>query len=548
MKKILILLSAAFLLTCCSRHSQLSTDVAIPLPTMGWSSWNTYRVNISDSLIMSQADAMVATGLKDAGYNHINIDDGYFGGRDTETGQLLIHPTRFPGGMKPVVDHIHSLGLKAGIYSDAGSNTCGNYYDRDTIARGVGFYGHDQQDADFFFKELGFDFIKVDFCGGNAPQNVDRLALEPQERYTAIRRAIDATGRTDVRLNVCRWDFPGIWVRDIATSWRISHDISDRWIAVYSIIRQSLYLSAYAGGGHYNDMDMLEVGRSLSAEEDKTHFGLWCIMASPLLIGCDLTTLRPETLELLTNPELIALNQDPLGLQAYVAAHEGNTYVLVKDIEERFGRTRAVAFFNPSSETVHMSADLVDLELDGAVSVRDLFARQDLGEVSGNLEVDVPAHGTRIFRLTAQERLERVRYEAETAWLSDYQELYNNRVFQTATYSPDEACSGRMCVTQLGYKPTNDLQWREVYSRNGGEYSFTLRCLSPEARTIYLSVGSGVAREVKVPAAADWQDVELTITLEPGVNVVCLRNDRGPMPDVDYADIKPVRLEHTSRG
>lgn len=548
MRKILILLSAAILLTCCSRHSQLPTDAAIQLPTMGWSSWNTYRVNISDSLIMSQADAMVATGLKDAGYNHINIDDGYFGGRDAETGQLLIHPTRFPGGMKPVVDHIHSLGLKAGIYSDAGSNTCGNYYDRDTIARGVGFYGHDQQDADFFFKELGFDFIKVDFCGGNAPQNVDRLALDPQERYAAIRRAIDATGRTDVRLNVCRWDFPGIWVRDIATSWRISHDISDRWIAVYSIIRQSLYLSAYAGGGHYNDMDMLEVGRSLSAEEDKTHFGLWCIMASPLLIGCDLTTLRPETLELLTNPELIALNQDPLGLQAYVAAHEGNTYVLVKDIEERFGRTRAVAFFNPSSETVHMSADLVDLELDGAVSVRDLFARQDLGEVSGNLEVDVPAHGTRIFRLTAQERLERVRYEAETAWVSDYQELYNNRVFQTATYSPDEACSGRMCVTQLGYKPTNDLQWREVYSRNGGEYRFTLRCLSPEARTIYLTVGSGVAREVKVPAAADWQDVELTITLEPGVNVVCLRNDRGPMPDVDYADIKPVRLEHTSRG
>ena len=539
-KPLLVALPLAILLNCCTEQVQKQPDNAIQLPTMGWSSWNTYRVHISDSLIMSQADAMVATGLKDAGYNHINIDDGYFGGRDAATGRLLIHPTRFPGGMKPVVDHIHALGLKAGIYSDAGTNTCGNYYDRDTIARGVGFYGHDQQDADFFFKELGFDFIKVDFCGGNAPQNTDRLALDPQLRYTAIRRASDATGRPEVRLNVCRWDFPGVWVRDIATSWRISHDISDRWWSLLSIIRQNLYLSAYAGGGHYNDMDMLEVGRSLSAEEDRTHFGLWCIMASPLLIGCDLTTLRPGTLALLTNPELIALDQDPLGLQAYVAAHEGDTYVLVKDVKERFGRTRAVAFFNPSEESVCIGIDLLNLELSGPVAVRDLFECRDLGEVSGRLEADVPAHGTRIFRLTGKERLERVRYEAETAWLSDYQELYNNRVFQTAAYTPDEACSGRMAVTQLGYKPTNDLQWRDVYSRQGGDYRLTLRCFAPEERTIYLSVGPGPAREIKVPAAAGWQDVALTLRLESGVNVVCLRNDRGPLPDIDYADISPA--------
>ena len=122
----------------------------MPLPTMGWSSWNTYRVNISDSLIMSQADAMVSSGLADVGYNHINIDDGYFGGRDPSSGQLLIHPGRFPGGMRRVVDHIHSLGLKAGIYSDAGATTCGSYYDNGTIARGVGLFGHDAQDARFF--------------------------------------------------------------------------------------------------------------------------------------------------------------------------------------------------------------------------------------------------------------------------------------------------------------------------------------------------------------------------------------------------------------
>ena len=527
-------------LAACTAAPGPQPSAGIQLPTMGWSSWNTYRVHISDSLIMSQADAMVATGLAEAGYNHINIDDGYFGGRDAVTGQLLIHPTRFPKGLKPVVDHVHALGLKAGIYSDAGANTCGSYYDRDTIARGVGFYGHDQQDADYFFKELGFDFVKVDFCGGNAPQNTDRLALDPQERYTAIRQAIDATGRTDVRLNVCRWDFPGIWVRDVATSWRISHDITDQWWSLKSIIGQSLYLSAYAGGGHYNDMDMLEVGRALSAEEDKTHFGLWCIMASPLLIGCDLTTLRPEALELLTNRELIALDQDPLGLQAYVVQHEGDTYVLVKDLEERFGRVRAVAFYNPTEETQRMGIDFRELEFSGPVAVRDLFARQDLGDVSGRLETDVPAHGTRIFRLVGEERLERSRYEAETAWLSDYQELYNNQFFHTAAYTPVPECSGGMAVTQLGYKPTNDLQWRDVYSRRGGQYRLTLRCLSPEERVIYLSVSPERALPVQIPASPKWQDVSVTVRLEPGVNCIRLANDREAMPDIDYLDIQPV--------
>ena len=525
---------------CTAIPKSPAEDSPIQLPTMGWSSWNTYRVNISDSLIMAQADAMVETGLLEAGYNHINIDDGYFGGRDPLTGRLLIHPTRFPGGLARVVDHIHSLSLKAGIYSDAGRNTCGSFWDKDSIAVGVGLYGHDSQDADFFFRELGFDFIKVDFCGGNAPQNTDHLALDPRERYTAIRRAIDATGRKDVRLNVCRWDFPGVWVRDVATSWRISHDISDNWRSLRSIISQNLYLSAYAGGGHYNDMDMLEVGRSLSQEEDRTHFGLWCIMSSPLLIGCDLTTLRSETLHLLTNKDLIALDQDPLGLQAYVLEHEDGTYVLVKDLEERFGTRRAVALYNPTEEEKFIGVDFDRAELGGRVEVRDLFGQRDLGSMEGRLEVKVPAHGTRIFRLDGERRLERRRYEAETAYLSDYQELYNNLSFHTASYTPDPLCSGGMAVTLLGGRPTNDLQWRDVHSMEGGRYVLALRCLSPENRLIYLSVGGGPAKEIRVRANEDWQDVEVEVTLEKGVNTVRLCNDRGFMPDIDFMELSPI--------
>ncbi len=539
--KFILLLSLLAAVSCTTPKQRSSTE--IQLPTMGWSSWNTYSVNISDSLIMSQADAMASSGLADAGYNHINIDDGYFGGRDPQTGQLLIHPTRFPNGMKKVVDHIHSLGLKAGIYSDAGANTCGSYYNRDTIARGVGLYGHDQQDADFFFKELGFDFIKVDFCGGNAPQNSDRLALDPQERYTAIRRAIDNTGRSDVRLNVCRWDFPGVWVRDVAISWRMSHDIGDRWQSVKSIIGQSLYLSAYAGGGHYNDMDMLEVGRSMSSEEDKTHFGIWCIMSSPLLIGCDMTTLRSEAFDLLTNRDLIALDQDPLGLQAYVVQHIGETYVFVKDIEERFSGIRAVAFYNPADEPCHMGIDLKDLDLAGGAQVRDLFERKDIGTVTDRLEADVPAHGTRIYRLAAKQRLERVRYEAETAWLSDYQELYNNQAFQTATYTPVEGCSGGVAVTKLGFKPTNDIQWRDIWSPKGGEYKLTLRCLTNEPRgnIIYLSDNPDNARQVRIAPDTEWQDVEVTVNLKPGLNTIRIANDRSGIPDIDYMELQPLR-------
>ena len=157
---------------------------------MGWSSWNTYRVNISDSLILCQAEALVGFGLDTVGYRYVNIDDGYFGGRDLASGELKFHPVRFPVGLKPVVDGIHALGLKAGIYSDAGRSTCGSFWDNDTIALNVGLYGHESRDCRLFFKDLGFDFIKIDFCGGDAKQNGEHLSLDPRKQYGIIRDAV----------------------------------------------------------------------------------------------------------------------------------------------------------------------------------------------------------------------------------------------------------------------------------------------------------------------------------------------------------------------
>ena len=397
-------------------------------PTMGWSSWNTFALNISESIIKGQADAIVSKGLAAVGYNHINIDDGYFGGRDKTTGKLKIHPTRFPNGLQPVVDYIHKKGLKAGIYSDGGHNTCGSYHGGDKDGVGVGLYEHDQQDCDMFFKDLGFDFIKVDFCGGDPIHNKDGLDLNEKQRYTDIAKAIKNTGRNDVRMNICRWAYPGTWANNAGFSWRTTGDIFPSWDSVKGIIAENLYMSAYSSKGHYNDMDMLEVGvnkwgNQLTNEEAKTHFGMWCIMNSPLLIGCDITSLSTTNLNLLKNTELIALNQDTLYQQAYLAKKVNGCYIMVKDIETAYGLKRAFAIYNPNDGQRSVTMNFSDIDLADSVSLHDCFTKKDVGQFLGTYKVTVPAHGTKIYVAQAQTRLERVRYEAETGYSKAYSEI-----------------------------------------------------------------------------------------------------------------------------
>ena len=509
-------------------------------PTMGWSSWNTYGVNINENLIKRQADAMVSKGLKDVGFDHINIDDGYFGGRDKTDGHLLIHKTRFPNGLKPIVEYIHSKGLKAGIYSDAGRNTCGSMFNGDATGKGVGLYEHDQQDADYFFNDCGFDFIKVDFCGGSYYHNEDHLVLDEQQRYTAISQAIKNTGRTDVRMNACRWAYPGTWVSDVAFSWRTTGDINNSWGSVKDILAENLYLSAYCHDGHFNDMDMLEVGRSLSVEEDKTHFGMWCIMASPLLIGCDMTNIKSQTLTLLKNKELIALNQDPLYQQAYVAGLTNGCHILVKDIETQNGTKRAFALYNPNDDARAATIKFSQIDLAGKVQLRDVFQKKDLGDFENQYEVTIPAHGTRIYVAEGETRLERTRYEAETAYISDYQEIKNNQAEKTGIYEAADYCSAGYKAGWLGQSEQNDLQWRNVYSDNGGKYRLTIAYISGENRNITVSVNGKKVQTVNVNSGG-WSTVgrrNIDINLEKGYNIIRLSNATGWMPDIDYMELK----------
>ena len=368
-------------------------------PMMGWASWNSYRVNISEDLIKRQADALVRGGFAAAGYNYVNIDDGWFGGRD-KSGRNTVHAKRFPNGLKPVADYIHAKGLKAGIYSDAGENTCGWYFDGEKQAVKVGFYGHEEEDARLYFDEWGFDFVKVDFGGCTDNGNEAHVWMDPKERYTAVANAIAKTKRgKDVLMNVCCWRFPGAWVSDVAVSWRVSGDVAEKWESVKGIINVASYLARFQKPGHYNDLDMLEVGRGMSAEEDRTHFGMWCMLASPLMIGCDLTTIKPETAALLKNPELIAIDQDPLCRQGEVVWCDSKRDIRIyaKPLAPAGSQTYAVALYNATDDEQEFWVQLDVLGLYGELNRRDVFERKDLAPVKGPFSWKVPAHGTRIF-------------------------------------------------------------------------------------------------------------------------------------------------------
>lgn len=506
-------------------------------PIMGWSSWNTYRININGDLIKKQADAMVQAGLKDAGYSYVNVDDGFFGWRD-EKGVIQPHPERFPKGLKEIADHIHSLGLKAGIYSDAGSNTCGSIWDKDKNGIGVGLYGYEHQDATLYFKDWGFDFIKIDYCGAG-----QELNLEEEKRYTEIRQAIDKIGCNHVSINICRWAFPGTWAKKLARSWRISSDINPSWGSVKYIIGKNLYLSAYAGEGHYNDMDMLEIGRGLKPEEEEVHFGMWCIMSSPLLIGCDLTTIPEASLKLLKNKELIALNQDALGLQAHVVQHANAGYVLVKDIEQKRGKMRAVALYNPSDSICDFAVPINVLELSGKVKARDLVKQKDLPVIKETLKYKLPPHSVLILRVEGEKRLEPTRYEAEWAYLPCFNDLVTTP--KNIVYTPMKEASGGMIVSYIGGKKENYAEWKEVYSEQGGNYEMTIHYIPRTYSKLEVTVNND--KTVMLNTLPDNGEkklatISIPIHLKPGYNIVRMGSSYCWAPDIDCFTLTPSSL------
>jgi len=391
MKTSIIIIFSLLALLCQAQSSDSGHSQA---PIMGWASWNNYRININENLIKSQADAMINTGLKDAGYSFINIDDGYFGGRDAN-GNVLAHPEKFPGGMKSLVDYIHSKGLKAGIYSDAGINTCAYYWDNDTIGNGMGLYNHDEQDLKLFLNEWAYDFIKVDWCGAK------KLGLDDKSRYLEIIKKAKAV-KPDVVFNVCRWRFPGEWVIQTADSWRISGDISNKFNSILKIIDKNADLWIHCSKGHYNDMDMLQVGRGMTFEEDKAHFSMWCIMHSPLLLGNDLTSMSEETIKIITNKEIIALNQSSFVYQARRLLKNGKSDVWVKPLISVNSGEVAVALLNRSNQKKTISFKLETIGIDALKGyiVRDLWEHRDYSRSNKKtITMKVAKHGVVVLKI-----------------------------------------------------------------------------------------------------------------------------------------------------
>lgn len=533
MKKALFITAAALLaLTACNGAKQAA---GIKHPLMGWSSWNTLALDINEQNICANADAQVSTGLRDAGYVYCNIDDGYMGGRDADS-IITGNDKLFPNGMKHVADYIRSKGLKPGIYNDAAGGTCGHWnFAEPGLGADVGLHGHELEDCRRYFGEWGYDFIKVDYCGARD------LRLPEKETYTAIGDAIKAVGKElgkPISFNICRWAYPGTWCKDVADSWRISYDVAPSWGSFKYVISKNRYLSAYCGDGHYNDMDMLEIGKGLPLNEEEVHMGMWCIQSSPLLAGCDMTKIPEPSLELMKNPELIAINQDNLGLQAYIVWQKGNSYVYVKDILQKGGKARVVALLNLGEEDADFNLPLSKIDMKGSVKLRDLIRRADIPAQTDTLTARVPAHGIKVWTVRGK-RTERSVYDAGTAYLPLFNDLgYDPDIIR---YREDSLASGGVKVIGLGGSEENVMEWRDINVKKAGKYIVTVRYACAGARGLKVSVNGVEAVSFSgLDSGGEriFAEQDFEVSFEKSDNTLSLGNASGKAPDIDGIVIK----------
>jgi hypothetical protein len=471
------------------------------------------------------------------GYEWVNIDDGFFNRRDAK-GHLQVN-AKFPNGMKALADYIRSKGLHPGIYSEIGEHTCGSFGDNDAAGKYAGLYGHEEQDLRLFFDAWGYEFIKVDYCGGI------RQGLDEQTAYTKVAniiRGLEQELGRKLRYNICRWEFPGTWAAGIAGSWRISGDIADNFASLKYIIDLNTYLAPYASPGHYNDMDMLQLGRGLTLDEEKTHFGMWAIMTSPLIIGCNFAGIRQSTLDILKNTEIIAVNQDVLSLQAELVAKDGEGSVYAKPIEEAHGKVRAVALFNAGETAKVIRVKFADIQLGEKATVRDLWTHTDLGAFTGYYETLVPAHGTAMLRIAGDAAIDKLRYEGEYAYMNKFTTINPTGArFQPVADGFKTPVSGGYIMSWLGSFSDNWAEYRDVYLSKGGKYTFKLFYICGENRNVTVTV-NGKDYRLENLNSGGWDTcatAEIEIELRAGSNVIRLSNPTDWAPNIDKFELIP---------
>ena len=348
---------------------------------MGWNSWNHYGCSINQNVIEKVADAFVFEQLDKAGYKYVNVDDCWAESRDT-TGKIVPDTTAFPD-IVAMIEHVHSKGLLFGLYSDAGTMTC---------AKRPGSLGHEGTDAQTY-ADWKVDYLKYDNCNNN---NID-----VKKRYPVMRDALNKTGHP-IFFSMCEWgvEDPATWAPAVGNSWRTTPDISDAWMSMLLRAEVNNQWAKYAGAGGWNDPDMLEVGNGgMTAVEDETHMSLWCLMKAPLLIGCDVANMTKDTKRILTNSEVIAINQDPLGVQGTKLRAKQTGEVWGGPLE---GDSYVVLLLNIGSveSNVTMLWDDLGLKKDKLFRVRDLWKHKDKGLMRGSLEAQVPSHGVKMYKLS----------------------------------------------------------------------------------------------------------------------------------------------------
>jgi alpha-galactosidase len=399
MKKIIFLIC---MLACIQLHAQKFPGLALT-PPMGWNSWNTFQTKISEKLVMEIADDMVSSGMKDAGYTYIVLDDGWMTMQRDTAGNLVADPEKFPHGMKALSDYVHSKGLKFGLYNCAGTKTCAGY---------PGTRGYEYQDARYY-ASLGVDYLKFDWCYAEG--------INPKEGYATMSKALFTAGRP-VIFSLCEWgsNKPWQWAKDIGQLWRTTGDINNcfegtinhgTWSATCAmrIVDLEDSLRKYAGPGHWNDPDMMEVGNGMKESEDRAHFSMWCMLAAPLIAGNDFRKMSKETQTIITNKEAIAVDQDELGVQGF-------RYNATDSLETWFKPLKngewAVCFLNRSAKPKQANFDwkkeavtdnIFSYQLNAATTtytIRDLWAKKNTGTTAKPFTGMVGSHDVLMVRLT----------------------------------------------------------------------------------------------------------------------------------------------------
>jgi len=350
-------------------------------PPMGWNSWNHFGCDVSGQLIRETADAMAKSGMRDAGYQYLVIDDCWQVARDA-AGRLVADSVRFPGGMKPLAEYVHSKGLKFGLYTDAGRQTC---------QRRPGTYGSEEIDARTF-AEWGVDYVKEDWCNSEG--------LDGPTQYAKFRDALAKAGRPIV-FSICEWgsNRPWEWGPRTGNLWRTTGDIGDRWASMIALLDLNAQYALAASPGAWNDPDMLEVGNGgMTEDEYRAHFSLWALMAAPLMAGNDVRTMAASTRDILLNKEVVAVDQDSLGVQGMLVQEPApDLQVWAKLLSDG---SRAVVLFNRSALQTVITASWRALGIRGPARVRDLWAHADLGTFPGRFMATVPAHGVVMVRVS----------------------------------------------------------------------------------------------------------------------------------------------------